>query len=105
MESRPTQGSKLALEFFKDEFQLNWEMGRFNKPYVAIIDGFTMGGGAGISLPAGIRIATKKTVFAMPETKIGYAPDVGGNYYIAQLDGEIGAWLAMTGQELWGRAV
>lgn len=63
-----------------------------------------MGGGAGISLPAQIRIATKKTVFAMPETKIGYAPDVGGNYYIAQLDGQIGAWLAITGQETWGRA-
>lgn len=40
----------------------------------------------------------------MPETKIGYSPDVGGNYYIAQLDGQIGAWLAITGQETWGRA-
>lgn len=105
VESRPEHGSKLALKFFKDEFELNWEMGRFGKPYVAVIDGFTMGGGAGISLPAGVRIATKKTVFAMPETKIGYAPDVGGNYYIAQLDGNIGAWLAITGQETWGRAV
>jgi 3-hydroxyisobutyryl-CoA hydrolase len=104
VESRPQHGSKLALEFFKDEFELNWEMGRFGKPYVAIIDGFTMGGGAGISLPAQIRVATKKTVFAMPETKIGYSPDVGGNYYIAQLDGEVGAWLAITGQEVWGRA-
>ncbi|KAL1411515.1 3-hydroxyisobutyryl-CoA hydrolase [Vanrija albida] len=94
-----------GLKFFQDEFGLNWHLGRLGKPYVAVIDGFTMGGGAGISLPAPIRIATKKTVFAMPETKIGYAPDVGGNYYIAQLDGEIGAWLAITGNEVWGRAV
>lgn len=104
VKSRGQHGGKYALSFFKDEFQVNWEMGRIGKPYVAIIDGFTMGGGAGISLPAGVRVATKKTVFAMPETKIGYAPDVAGNYYIAQLDGQIGAWLAMTGQELWGRA-
>ncbi|BEJ00377.1 hypothetical protein CcaverHIS631_0502340 [Cutaneotrichosporon cavernicola] len=102
---RPDYGAKYPLGFFKDEYQVNWEIARLGKPYVCIIDGFTMGGGAGISLPAQIRVATKKTVFAMPETKIGFAPDVGGNYYIAQLDGEIGAWLAMTGQEVWGRAV
>lgn len=104
VKTRPQYGSKYALGFFKDEYQVNWEIARLGKPYVCIIDGFTMGGGAGISLPAQIRVATKKTVFAMPETKIGFAPDVGGNYYIAQLDGEIGAWLAMTGQEVWGRA-
>lgn len=63
-----------------------------------------MGGGAGISLPAPIRIATERTMFAMPETKIGYAPDVGANYYLAQLDGAVGAWLALTGQEVFGRA-
>lgn len=55
-------------------------------------------------MPAPIRIATSRTMFAMPETKIGYAPDVGVNYYLAQLDGAIGAWLAITGQEVFGRA-
>jgi len=63
-----------------------------------------VGGGNGIALPAQIRIATPRTRFAMPETKIGYAPDVGVNYYLAQLDGSIGAWLALTGQEVFGRA-
>ncbi|WRT66410.1 uncharacterized protein IL334_003366 [Kwoniella shivajii] len=99
------EGKDTALPFFKSEFELNWTLGRLGKPYVAVIDGVTMGGGAGLSLPATIRIATPKTVFAMPETKIGYAPDVGANYYLAQLDGSIGAWLAVTGQELYGRAV
>ncbi|WVR07081.1 hypothetical protein IAU60_004120 [Kwoniella sp. DSM 27419] len=98
------EGKETALPFFKSEFQLNWTLGRLGKPYVAVIDGVTMGGGAGLSLPAPIRIATPRTVFAMPETKIGYAPDVGANYYLAQLDGAIGAWLAITGQELYGRA-
>ncbi|WVQ67623.1 uncharacterized protein L199_005826 [Kwoniella botswanensis] len=99
------EGKDTALPFFKSEFELNWTLGRLGKPYVAVIDGVTMGGGAGLSLPANIRIATPRTIFAMPETKIGYAPDVGANYYLAQLDGAIGAWLAVTGQELYGRAV
>jgi 3-hydroxyisobutyryl-CoA hydrolase len=64
-----------------------------------------VGGGCGIGLPAPIRIATSGTHFAMPETKIGYSPDVGVNYYLAQLDGAVGAWLAITGQDVFGRAV
>ncbi|KAK8864439.1 hypothetical protein IAR55_001688 [Kwoniella newhampshirensis] len=97
-------GKETALPFFKSEFQLNWLLARLGKPYVAIMDGITMGGGGGLSLPAAIRIATPRTVFAMPETKIGYAPDVGANYYLSQLDGAIGAWLTVTGQEVYGRA-
>lgn len=64
-----------------------------------------VGGGCGIALPAPIRIATPRSHFAMPETKIGYAPDVGVNYYLAQLDGYIGAWLGVTGQDVFGRSI
>ncbi|ORX36633.1 putative 3-hydroxyisobutyryl-CoA hydrolase [Kockovaella imperatae] len=95
----------IALPFFKDEFELNWLLARLGKPYVSLMDGIVMGGGCGIALPAPIRIATPRTHFAMPETKIGYAPDVGVNYYLAQLDGNLGAWLAITGHDLYGRAV
>jgi 3-hydroxyisobutyryl-CoA hydrolase len=63
-----------------------------------------VGGGAGISMPAPIRVATSRTHFAMPETNIGYSPDVGVMYYLAQLDGAVGAWLAITGQHIFGRA-
>ncbi|KAK4683792.1 hypothetical protein P7C73_g6434, partial [Tremellales sp. Uapishka_1] len=98
-------GKDGGLQFFKDEFELNWSLARLGKPYVAVMDGITMGGGAGLALPAPLRIATSKSIFAMPETKIGYAPDVGASYYLSQLDGAIGAWLAVTGQEVFGRAV
>jgi 3-hydroxyisobutyryl-CoA hydrolase len=54
---------------------------------------------------APFRIATETTVFAMPETKIGYAPDVGANYFLNRLDGELGTYLALTGETLKGRAV
>lgn len=55
-------------------------------------------------MSAQIRVATPRTIFAMPEVKIGYAADVASSYYLSQLDGYIGEWLAVTGQELWGRA-
>ncbi len=94
-----------ALTFFKDEFELDFALARLNKPYVVIMEGFTMGGGAGLAYPAPLRVATSTTEFAMPETKIGFSPDVGSNYYLAQLDGYIGAWMAVTAQSVYGRAV
>lgn len=99
-ETRPA-----AIEFFKKEFELDYILASLRKPYVAIMDGITMGGGAGLAAGAQFRIATEKTVFAMPETKIGYFPDVGGSYYLPKLDGELGTYLALTGDSLKGRAV
>lgn len=64
-----------------------------------------MGGGVGLSVHAPFRVATEKTVFAMPETKIGYVPDVGSNYILSRLDGELGTYFALTGTTLKGRAV
>ncbi|GJJ13106.1 hypothetical protein Clacol_007356 [Clathrus columnatus] len=87
------------------KFELNHLVANLNKPYVAVIDGLTMGGGAGLSIHAPFRVATEKTLFAMPETKIGYCPDVGSNYFLSRLDGEIGTYLAMTGTVIKGRAV
>lgn len=70
-----------------------------------ILTVFIVGGGVGLSGMAPFRIATETTVFAMPETKIGYAPDVGANYFLNRLDGELGTYLALTGEALKGRAV
>jgi hypothetical protein len=64
-----------------------------------------VGGGAGLSYPAPLRIATSTTNFAMPETAIGFAPDVGASFYLAQLDGAIGAYLGLVGESVHGRAV
>lgn len=64
-----------------------------------------MGGGVGLSALASFRVATETTMFAMPETKIGYSPDVGANYFLNRLDGELGAYLALTGETVKGRAV
>jgi len=64
-----------------------------------------VGGGVGLSVHAPFRVATENTVFAMPETQIGYVPDVGANHFLSRLDGELGTYLALTGTVLKGRAV
>ncbi|EPQ57919.1 ClpP/crotonase [Gloeophyllum trabeum ATCC 11539] len=69
------------------------------------MDGITMGGGAGLCMQAPFRIATEKTMFAMPETKIGYCPDVGASAFLARLDGELGTYLALTSEIISGREV
>ncbi|MBL8544588.1 MAG: enoyl-CoA hydratase/isomerase family protein, partial [Hyphomonadaceae bacterium] len=89
-----------AREFFYTEYQLNHLLFTYPKPVVALIDGVTMGGGVGISMPARFRIATENTTYAMPETGIGLFPDVGGGWYLPRKPGQIGMWLALTGARL-----
>lgn len=92
--------SKEAREFFFTEYRLNHLLFTYPKPIIALIDGVTMGGGVGISMPARFRIATENTTYAMPETGIGLFPDVGGGWYLPRKQGEIGMWLALTGARL-----
>ncbi|XP_068101038.1 3-hydroxyisobutyryl-CoA hydrolase, mitochondrial isoform X2 [Hyperolius riggenbachi] len=98
-------GDRLAQEFFKEEYLLNNAVGNCKKPYVAFIDGITMGGGVGLSVHGHFRVASEKTLFAMPETAIGLFPDVGGGYFLPRLPGKIGLFLALTGFRLKGRDV
>ncbi|KAI0784365.1 3-hydroxyisobutyryl-coenzyme A hydrolase [Abortiporus biennis] len=94
-----------AIDFFKREFELDYLLAAIPLPYIVIMDGITMGGGVGLSSHAAFRIATENTVYAMPETKIGYTPDVGGSHFLSRLDGQIGTYLGLTGDILKGRAV
>ncbi|XP_030641756.1 3-hydroxyisobutyryl-CoA hydrolase, mitochondrial isoform X4 [Chanos chanos] len=98
-------GDSLAKDFFREEYILNNAIGTFQKPYVALIDGITMGGGVGLSVHGHFRVATEKTLFAMPETAIGLFPDVGGGYFLPRLQGKLGLFLALTGFRLKGRDV
>lgn len=81
-------------------YQLNAAIAASQKPQVSIWDGFCMGGGAGISVHGAFRIATEKTVFAMPETNIGMFPDVGASSFLSTLPGSLGPYLALTGARL-----
>ena len=90
-------GVAAAVPFFHDEYRLNWRIHTYPKPYVALLDGITMGGGVGISVHGDFRVATERTLFAMPETGIGFFPDVGGTWFLPRCPGEVGMYLGLTG--------
>ena len=94
------QDRALFEGFFHDEYRMNQAIARLPTPYVAILDGVTMGGGVGLSIHGPYRIATERTLFAMPETGIGLIPDVGGTHALPRLPGQIGTWAALTGARL-----
>ena len=100
--SSEKRGTELQTEFFKKEYQLNHLIGTLRIPYIALIDGITMGGGVGLSVHGKYRVATEKTTFAMPETGIGLFPDVGGSFFMPKLKGGLGMYLALTGFRLKG---
>ncbi len=84
-------------DFFAQEYALNLQIATYPKPYIAIMQGVVMGGGMGISATAQLRIVTDNSKLAMPETKIGLFPDVGGTHFLSQLKGELGVYLGLTG--------
>ncbi|KAI0207420.1 3-hydroxyisobutyryl-CoA hydrolase, mitochondrial [Lamellibrachia satsuma] len=98
-------GTSLCHDFFKEEYILNNAIGTLGIPWVALIDGITMGGGVGLSVHGHYRVATERTLFAMPETGIGLFPDVGGGYFLPRLGDHLGIYLALTGFRLKGRDV
>jgi len=91
-----------ARAFFATEYRMNVALDEFPKPVLAVMDGVTMGGGVGLSVHGTHRIATERTLFAMPETGIGLFPDVGGGWFLPRLAGQLGTWLALTGDRLKG---
>merc|ERR1712137_794272 len=105
VESRHDPNSTLAQDFFSEEYQLNYLISTLEIPYIALIDGITMGGGVGLSVHCHYRVATERTLFAMPETAIGFFPDVGGTYFLPKLKGKLGLFLGLTGYRLKGADV
>lgn len=90
------------MEFFGHEYRLNQFIHDFPKPYIALMDGITMGGGVGISLHGSHPVASERFVFAMPETGIGFYPDIGASHLLSQSPGQFGIYLGLTGNRLNG---
>jgi enoyl-CoA hydratase len=93
-------GDATLDDFFAEEYALNHLIHNYPKPYLALMDGITMGGGMGISQGARLRVVSERSKLAMPETAIGLFPDVGGGWFLAQTPGHAGEFLALTGQVL-----
>jgi enoyl-CoA hydratase len=90
----------LAETFFRAEYVMNARIAAFPKPYVALMDGITMGGGIGVSAHGRLRIVTERSRLAMPETGIGFVPDVGGTYLLAAAPDEFGTHAALTSMQM-----
>ena len=95
-----SEGTGFAQTFWRDEYRLDARIANYEKPFVAVMDGITMGGGVGLSGHAAHRIVTERSRIAMPETGIGYLPDVGGTWLLPRAPGELGTYLGLTGEPL-----
>jgi enoyl-CoA hydratase len=95
-------GGGLTADFWQAEYRLNSLIARYPKPYVALMDGLVLGGGVGISAHGSVRVVTERTRMGMPETTIGFAPDVGGTLLLSRAPGEAGTHAALTGAHLSG---
>ena len=91
-----------ARQFWFDEYRLNARIGRFPKPYVALMDGIVMGGGLGIGMHGSVRVVTDTSKIAMPEVGIGLIPDVGGTLLLSRTPGLLGLHVALTGAPFSG---
>jgi len=89
-----------AGAFFRAEYRLNHRIKTYGKPFVALIDGIVMGGGVGLSIHGSHRVVTERCRFAMPETGIGFFPDVGGSWFLPRCPGALGTYLGLTGARL-----
>ena len=91
-----------TAEFFRAEYALNAMIAEYPKPVVSVADGITMGGGVGLSGHASIRIVTERSKLAMPETRIGFTPDVGGTWLLGRAPGRYGEYFGLTGSTMNG---
>lgn len=92
--------ANMARDFFYEEYTLNHRIFTYPKPYIALIEGIVMGGGVGVSAHGTFRVVAESTVLAMPETVIGFFPDVGGGYFLPRCPGQVGTYLALTGHRV-----
>ena len=97
-----THGTTGSIDFWRDEYVLDHTIATYPKPVVALMDGIVLGGGVGISAHASHRVVTERTSVGMPETRIGFVPDVGGPWLLSHAPGELGTHLALTASNVDG---
>jgi enoyl-CoA hydratase/carnithine racemase len=102
-EIHETMAAGHPITIFSAVYPMNARISTYKVPYVAIIDGITMGGGVGLSIHGDYRIATERTVVAMPECGVGLFPDVGSSQFLPRMGKEFGLFLGLTAWRLTGK--
>lgn len=93
-------GDALHEVFFTEEYELDQCLHQYRKPVLALLDGYTLGGGMGLGQAAELRVVTERSRLGMPEVGIGYFPDVGASYFLSRIPGELGTYLGVTGVQI-----
>lgn len=93
----PEGEEPLSGAYFREEYALNHRIHHYEKPYIALVDGISMGGGMGLSMHGSHRVVTERLMFSMPEMAIGFFPDVGAGWFLPRFPGEVGTYMALTG--------
>lgn len=96
------QGSFFTEKFLTAEYGMNLTIAEYPKPYIALMDGVVLGGGVGVSAHGSHRVVTERSRIGMPETTIGFSPDVGGSHLLGQAPGKLGVHLGIVGQHMTG---
>ncbi|MCH9689694.1 MAG: enoyl-CoA hydratase/isomerase family protein, partial [Gammaproteobacteria bacterium] len=89
---------EVPLELFKHEYRLNHLISKLGKPYIALMDGLTIGGGVGVTLHGSHTVASERFAFTMPEVSIGFFPDIGSSHLLSACSGGFGTYLGLTGR-------
>jgi enoyl-CoA hydratase len=93
-------GTTAAVDYWRDEYAVNLAIARFPKPYIAIMDGLTLGGGVGLSAHGSVRIVTERSLVGLTQVNIGFVPDIGASYLLARSPGRLGYYAALTAAQL-----
>ncbi|WP_103887985.1 enoyl-CoA hydratase/isomerase family protein [Actinacidiphila yanglinensis] len=105
MRAAGMRGDDAAVRaYFGTEYALNAAIAGYPKPYTALVDGYAMGGGLGISVHGSAMVVTERAVLAMPETAIGFFPDIGASHFLPRLPGAAGWYLGLAGTRISGPA-
>jgi enoyl-CoA hydratase/carnithine racemase len=99
-EARLKGDKAFLVAIFQEEYLLNFMISLYSKPYISLIDGLALGGGLGISIHGSHRIVTERAMMGMPETGIGFFPDVGASYFLNRCPGKIGTYLGLSGESI-----
>ncbi|MCW2602920.1 MAG: caiD4 [Pseudonocardiales bacterium] len=93
-------GTTAAVDYWRDEYVINLAIARFPKPYIAIMDGLTLGGGVGLSAHGSVRVVTERSLVGLTQVNIGFVPDIGGSYLLARSPGRLGYYAGLTAAQL-----
>lgn len=93
-------GTTAAVDYWRDEYEVNLAIARFPKPYIAIMDGLSLGGGVGLSSHGSVRIVTERSLVGLTQVNIGFVPDVGGSYLLTRAPGRLGYYAGLMAAQL-----